>query len=326
MSFEKPEKFAEGVRFLLWGEPASGKSPFALSFPKQALIDADSGTSFHDDSNVIVKTNTLVFKELNEDLDELEANEDLFNDVQTFNIDSITRFAENQEHAALKVVEQRARKAGRLIEGEGLSFKERGVIKLHYDRFFAKMLNYVKLGKNLVFIAESKDKNETRIDSFGNQTFVKIGDMPNMQKNSEYDFDVVVICYTENGEPKGKVFRDKTGTFKPGDIIDKPNYSHWKKAVEKRQQGKKRSKEGLKDFESSINKEAEHFMAEDNKSDETELLELKIKEAQKLATMKRTKGVAMDKILKAMGSKTGSLKHVTTIEQAEEIVKNLNSF
>lgn len=318
MGFQKPEKFAEGVRFLLWGEFATGKSPSALSFPKQALIDADSGTSFHSYDNVLTKTNTLIFKELNEDLDELEDDDELFNQIQTFNVDSITRFAENQEHAALKVVEQRARKAGRLIEGEGLSFKERGVIKLHYDRFFAKMLNYVKLGKNLVFIAENKDKNETRIDSNGNQTFVKVGEMPNMQKKAEFDFDVVIYCYLDNGEPMGRVIRDKTNTFNPGDIIEKPNYSHWKEAIEKKQSGKKRTKAELDNFEDAIDKEAKHFASLDEDGTDLETI---IKQIMDTIKERRSAGVDPKLIKKALNGINP--KEITDVKVAKGVLDEL---
>lgn len=318
MAFNKPDKFAEGTTFLFWGEFGSGKSPCALSFPDQALIDADSGTKYYNYNNVIQKTNTLVLKELIDDLDDLEAEEDIFNKIKTFNIDSITRFAENQEHAALKVVEKRALKQGRLLEGEGLSFKERGIIKLHYDRFFAKMLNYAKLGKNLIFIAEQKDENETRMDSNGNQTFVKIGDMPNMQKNTKYDFDVVVYFYLENGESKGRVERDRTGTFKPGDIINVPNYSHWKEAIEKSQSGKIRTKEDLVDFEKSLDKDVDAFNALEDEPNKIKAIATEIK---KVASAKLKEGITKAQIEKTAGK---TLKF-DTLEQAQAVLDKLNA-
>lgn len=293
MAFVRPEKKAEGVKFLIYGDAGSGKTPFGLSFPKQALIDSDSGTNFYNYDNVVATTNSLSLKELNEELDELEREEELFNEIETFNIDSITRFHENQEHAALKVVEQRARQAGRLIEGEGLSFKERGIIKLHYDRFFARMLGYAKQGKNLVFIAEKKDKTENKRDAQGNIVPTKVGEMPNMQKNAEYDFDVVVRTYTKNGESYGIVEKDRTGTFKVGEEIYQPNYEHWKEAIEKARKGKKRTKDEIKTFDDSINKEIEAH--ED--LGETDVSKLISQIMEKIGKLPKPKQTELQKIL-----------------------------
>jgi hypothetical protein len=253
----KPEKKREGVKFLFYGDAGSGKTPTGLSFPNQALVDSDSGTTFYNHDNVLLTTNTLSIKELTEEIEDLERDEDEFDKIETFNIDSVTRFHENQEHAALKVVEQRAISSNRLLEGEGISVKERGIIKLHYEKFFGYMLELAKRGKNLVFIAEKKDKTEQKKDIQGNSTSVKIGEMPNMQKKAEHDFDVVVMTYLKDGEPYGLVEKDRTYTFKVGQEIHMPNYKLWEAAVKKAQSGVQRSKDEIKTFVDAINKEAE---------------------------------------------------------------------
>lgn len=257
MALQKREKKREGVTFLFYGLEATGKTPTGLSFPKQILFDSDGGTKFYGeyDKNILMESNTLVFKEMNEDLDDLERDEDLFNEVETLNVDSITRYYENMQHAALKVAEQRAMKAGRAVEAEGISVKERGVMKLHYERFFARLLTYVKMGKNLVFVAEQTDLNENRTDAAGNQTSVKVGIKPNMQKDSKFDFDVVVNTYTKDGKSFGKIEKDRTKTFQIGDVVEMPNYSHWEDAIQKAREGKIRTKDDIKSFDDTINKE-----------------------------------------------------------------------
>lgn len=259
MALQKREKKCEGVTFLWYGDSATGKTPTGLSFPNQVLFDSDGGTKFYDEynDNILSESNTLSFKEMNDDLDELENDDDLFEKTETINIDSATRYHENMKHAALKVVEQRARKAGRLIEGEGLSFKEYGTMQLHYDRFFARLLTYVKMGKNLSYVAEGQDETETRTDSNNNQVSVKVGVKPNLPKGSKFDFDVVVNTYTENGKAYGRVEKDRTKTFSIGDVIEMPNYSHWEEAIKKAQQGKVRNKEDIKSFEQTLEEEAD---------------------------------------------------------------------
>ncbi|TVY09885.1 AAA family ATPase [Paenibacillus cremeus] len=271
MALQKREKKREGVTFLWYGESATGKTPTGLSFPNQLLFDSDGGTKFYEEynDNILMESNTLVFKEMNDDLDDFESDEELFNQVETINIDSATRYHENMKHAALKVVEQRARKSNRLLEGEGLSFKEYGVMGLHYDRFFAKLLTYVKMGKNLSYVAEASDETESRTDAQGNQISVKVGVKPNLPKGSKFDFDVVVQTYTKDGKSFGKVEKDRTKTFNIGDIVEMPNYNHWKAAIAKAQTGRKITKEEIKNFDETLNAEAESLSnPEGNKVDE----------------------------------------------------------
>ncbi|MBX6362190.1 MAG: AAA family ATPase [Acidobacterium ailaaui] len=252
MALTKPEKRQEGVKFLVYGEAGSGKTPFALTFPNQMNIDSDSGTIFYSNENVLVNSDALSLTDLNSDLDELEMEEELFDKIETFVVDSITRFHENQQHAALNVAEQRARNNGRSAEAEGLSYREYGKIKLKYDSFYQRMMRYAKQGKNLVFVAEQKDKTENI-----NGQPVKVGVMPNMQKDSEFDFDVVIRTYDKDGVSYGVVIKDRTGTFKRGEEIEEPKFEHWKGAIERAHQGKKRSKSEVKSFDDVLKKEAE---------------------------------------------------------------------
>lgn len=312
MPFVKPEKKREGIKFLIYGETGSGKTPFGLSFPNQALIDSDSGTNFYDDKNVKLTSSTLSFKELNSDLDDLELEEELLEEIETFNIDSVTRFHENLQHAAMKVVEQRARKNNRLLESEGLSFKEYGNIKLQYDKFFARMMTFAKQAKNLVFIAEQKDKTENR-----NGTPIKVGVMPNMQKESEYDFDVVVRTYNKDGKPFGLIVKDRTGTYTVGEEIEKPSYDNWKDAITKAQKGKKRDKAEIQDYDEVIDNEAEEF-------DETgDLIKDKISDR-----IKKLSREQKDKFIEEMDGQLGDhkFKNFTDkdkLQQTLDIVKSI---
>jgi hypothetical protein len=294
MPFVKPEKKREGVKFLIYGESGSGKTPTGLSFPNQAFIDSDSGANFYDDDNILVTTSTLSFKELNEDLDDLEMEEELFEQIETFTVDSITRFYENLQHAMNKVAERRALRKGRAAEEEGMSFREHGKMKLYYDEFFARLLGYSKQGKNLVFIAEQKDKNE----NIGGD-IRKVGVMPNMPKDSEFDFDVVIRTFNEKGQPKGEIIKDRTGTFKVGEVVDRPNYELWKDAIEKAQKGKKRDKSEIKSYSEVLDKEMEEL------DEAGDLLKDKIME--KIKELTKQDGM-QEKIMQALEDGVGTYK------------------
>lgn len=258
MPFVKPEKKQEGTKFLFYGTAGSGKTPTGLSFPGIALVDSDSGSNFYDLSNVKLATSSLSYKDLADDLDELEMDEDLFESIKTFTVDSLTRFHETMSIAMNKIAENRAANNGREAESEGLSFREYGKMKTYYEEFYSRMVTYAKQGKNLVFIAEQKDKTENK-----NGEMKKIGVVPNAQKDIEYDFDVVVRTYQEEVKeggkkayyPKGVVLKDRTGTFNVGDIVDKPTYDLWKSAVENNQQGQKRNKSEIKSVKQASEEE-----------------------------------------------------------------------
>src|SRR5690625_2090816 len=120
MGFKKPDKKAEGTKLLFYGEAGSGKTPTGLTFPNVALVDADSGANFYDLENVVLTTDSLSYKELEEDLDDLEMDLDLFDTVDTFVVDSISRLHETLSVAMNKVAEQRAIDGGRNEDAEGL--------------------------------------------------------------------------------------------------------------------------------------------------------------------------------------------------------------
>lgn len=285
MAFVEVKKKSEGTKFLFYGEAGSGKTPTGLSFPDIALVDADSGSNFYDLSNVKVVTGALSYKELEEDLDELELDDELFDSIQTFVVDSISRLHETLSVAMNKVAERRAVSAGREAEAELLSFREYGKMKTYYEEFYGRMVGYAKMGKHLVFIAEQKDKTENI-----NGEIRKVGVMPNAQKDIEYDFDVVVRTFQEetviDGKkvrvPKGIVLKDRTGTFNVGEIIDKPHYNLWKDAVEKALKGERRTKNEIKTVRDAA--EEEIVMIDDGETLRKKALEIikKLDNEQKL--------------------------------------------
>jgi hypothetical protein len=317
LAFVKPEKFREGIKILAYGESGSGKTPFVLSFPELALIDADSSSNFYknENPNIVVMTNSASVKEITEELEELE-NEDNFEQIQSLGVDSISRLYENLQHAALKVVEKRARANGRAIESEGLSVKEWGVIKLHYDRFNSKLHYYSKLGKNVIVVAEGKDEKEALKQADGTVTYVVKGQTYNSQKGAEFDFDIVLEFIRDGkGGSIARVIKDRTNTFNPDDKIEMANYSHWKETIEKAQIGKQRVKEEIKSLDHDINKDVENFNTADSIENKINKL---VEEMKIIYKEKLSKGIDKIELNKITGK--GNYK---TVEEVEEILKRL---
>lgn len=247
MAVHKPEEIKEGTKILLFGPEATGKTPTGLSFPNIVLADSDSSSGFYKKENVLRMSDALSYKDLEADLDDIEMDDELFDSVDTFMVDSLTQYHNAMNIAMNKVAERRAINNGRDKEAEIMSFREHTKSKTYYLEFFSKLLAYVKMGKNLVCIAEQKDKTETIKGELK-----KVGVTYDAQKKAGHSFDIIVRTFLDDAEdgsgkiPKGEILKDRTETFKVGDIIDKPHYSLWQEAIEKKQQGKQRSKDEIK--------------------------------------------------------------------------------
>lgn len=265
MGFKKlgQEKIINGTRILVYGEAGTRKTRFALTFPRNAYINADQGgDDYYEEfsENLALVSDSITFTEVLEDIDEIESNLD---DIDTITIDSWTKIYENQQHVALRVVEQRARKAGRLVEGEGLSQKEWGNIKLNAEKLASKTLGFKRDGKTVIIIAEGKDETEAIIDAQGNTTRKKVGITFNAQKDFDFDFDIVIEMVRDPKTKKtigGRVIKDRLGVIPEGEIVENPTYEIWAEEIEKKRSGTKKA--AKKDFESSLKDDEKNFNAD----------------------------------------------------------------
>lgn len=262
MGFKKPENVINGTRIMIFGEAGTRKTRVAMSFPKNLYINADQGgDDYYEEfaDNLFEVSDSTTFSDVMDDLDEVE---NMLDDVDTITLDSWTKIYENQQHVALRVAEQRAIKSGRLKEGEGLSPKEWGVIKLNSEKMASKLLGFKKDGKTVIVIAEGKDEKEATTDSQGNTVFKKVGLMPNTQKDFDFDFDIVLEMVRD---PKTKVtigarvLKDRLGVVAEGEIVENPSYDIWAAAIEKKRKGTVKAEK--KDLEGDLKRDEESFSA-----------------------------------------------------------------
>ena len=312
----------EGTRIYVFGASGTGKTPFLLSFPNIALIDSDLSSVHYDKKNVLVKTNAVSIKDIIKDLEDYEAFDPKeFLKILTIGTDSISKIYENQQHAALKVAEQRAKSNGRMIDGEGLIQKDWGIIKLNHDKFVSKLNYYAQLGINIIVIAEGKDKTENVKKDDGNFINIKVGTTYNDTKAVEFDYDVVLEFFKDDKE-KGLnyaiVHKDRTGTFNIGDRIDMANYTNFQDAIERAQQGRQRTKEEITEITHDINKEVELINESENEIKKINEMITKIKA---LANDKiKKEKIDTDKVLEITGKKELSY---SSLNEAESIYKRL---
>lgn len=259
MAFKKPQQLVNGTKILIYGEAGTRKSRTALTFPNIAYIDTDQSADNYLEEfadNIEMYSDSTTFAEVMDDLDEIEGNDD----VKTIVLDSDTKVYENQQHTALRVVEQRAIKAGRLKEGEGLSPKEWAVLKLNHNKMLSKLFENKKDGKTIIVICEGKDEKEAFTDSNNQTSFKTVGIKPNSDKGIEFDFDIVLemVRDKKTGETIGaKVVKDRTGTIPEGEIVENPAYDTWAEAIEKKRKGT--VKADKRNFEKDLEKDEKAF-------------------------------------------------------------------
>jgi hypothetical protein len=265
MALKRPseEKIINGTRILVYGEAGTRKTRFALSFPKNAYINADQGgDDYYDEfkDNLAFVSDSITFSEVLNDIDEIEDNLD---EIDTITIDSWTKIYENQQHVALRVVEQRARKNNRMVEGEGLSQKEWGNIKLNAEKLASKALGFKRDGKTVIIIAEGKDEMESYVDAQGQTQRKKVGITFNAQKDFDFDFDIVLEMVRD---PKTKqtigarVLKDRLGVVAEGEIVENPTYEIWAEAIEYKKSGTKKAPK--RDFEGALKEDEKNFNAD----------------------------------------------------------------
>lgn len=307
--FKKPEETKSGIKVLAYGATGSGKTLFALTFPKVVAIDSEAGMEFYKTNpNLKYLLNTTSFDEVEESLEEIE--EELIDEISTFVLDSETKIYENIQFALQELVEKRARKKGQSIEDASLSQREWGKLKIINKRIQSTKIKLSSLGINIVSIAQEKDVKEKKGDDY-----VTVGYTSDTSKGFSYDYDVVLRFFTDGKGSDIKylaeVLKDRTGAYQRGDIIQNPSYDNWKHIVD----GLADKKVEVIDYKKDIDKD---MMKEETESEKLDELSSRIKDF--VTANKDDKD-----IIKPIMAKTKELELTSpfkpkTIEQAQEIL------
>lgn len=257
--FKKVEETKSGIKVLAFGSTGVGKTIYALSFPKSCAIDSEDGMAFYKgkNPNLLYLVNSTSADEVEEALDEVE--DELVSEINTFIIDSETKIYENMQHSALNIAERRAKTKGQSVDDANISQREWGKIKLINKRLQSTKIMLASKGINVVSIAQQKELKEKKGDNW-----VIVGYAPDTAKGFEYDYDVVLRLFTEKDDKtnqevyKAEVKKDRTGTYKKGDIIENPSYENWKAVVE----GKANLKENVVNYKKDINRDEDKIKTE----------------------------------------------------------------
>ena len=244
MGFQKVEEVLShvGGKVLVFGKQGTGKSTFVGTFPNINLVDTEDGQTYYLGKNKNIKgvMRTVSEKEVQETLDELN-DEETLKTFDTIVIDSGTKLYENMQSAAYEVAENRARKQrnkGADIDLDDINISQRdwGHIKRWNQQLATSYILFSEMGKWCVVTAHQKDemRDATKAEKKAlGVDKIKIGEIPDLAKKAEHDFDIVIQTFTEetdDGETvyKAKILKDRTGVTKRGDILENITFDIWK--------------------------------------------------------------------------------------------------
>lgn len=314
---KKPEVTKTALKVLGFGESGSGKTTFALTFPKNVIVDSETGYDFYKSNpNIALMATTNSIYDLEDILEEVEELID-GNKISTFTTDSISKFYANLQYVYQDLVEKRARRKGQDADDAGLSQREWAKIKTILKRINDTKLMMASKGVNIVDIAQQKDIQEKRGDSF-----VKVGIAPDYVKNANYDYDIIINMYTEEDKKTGethyygKILKDRTQKYKKNEIIENPSFKNWEDIYN----GYSKAKESVVDFNSDYTKDS--AKAESDEASAKDLAE-KIK-----SFIKTADGTQKTQITKAMKSLEINIKDLASnpLESLKELVDLIETF
>jgi hypothetical protein len=228
--FVKAKKVKRFVKVALWGDKKSGKTRFALSFPKPCVIDTERGTLLYADRYDFAVKDANRWSELLQALDVLEKGG---HDFQTLVIDSLTIFWQDLIDVQIEYVKNRR-------GNEVLSTGDWGTIKRRWKSFINRL---VDINMHVVLVMREKDEYTTETDQrTGEEKSKKTGEhLPDAEKSTGYVFDFILHLMTkENKKLKQSQHlvvvdgsrRDEIPKYAEYDITNKRGYDVIFKPIE----------------------------------------------------------------------------------------------
>lgn len=313
MAFREARAAKIGGKFLVYGDTGSGKSFFQLTFPKVACEDSEAGIAHYEGRAIKLNNgntyNNLVMVNNTADLDELEEGLDLLlsgeydDKIETFSIDSETKFYATMQVGATEVEERKARKKGGDIDDAVVSQRQWGRIKIINMKLQQAKIDLSARGIHIVSVAQATDLR----DSSGEKV---IGIKPDMHKTIKFDYDTILEFCTEeekDGSLKyfAKVKKDRTEVTKVGQIIENPCFDIWAEYYNSRNNLATNETSYKKDIKTSIDS-----MIDKVDKAETIVTEWKV----------------LMKNLKASGNSEGAVKVSKLLKEKEMDIKKLDIY
>lgn len=303
MAFRKAKAARVGGKFLAYGMEGSGKSWFALTFPKVACIDSETGIVHYEGRDITLANgntyNNLVMVDDTSDLDDLEDDIDEITEseeVETLSIDSETKFYNTMQIGATEVEERKARKKGGDVDDTVVSQRQWGRIKIINMKLQQAKIDLSSKGKHVVSVAQATEVYEGE-----GEKRKLVGIKPDMHKSVKFDYDTILEFYKEKDKATGEikyyaeVKKDRTNVCKVGQIIENPCYDIWRDYFE----GMNNLDTVETSYKNDLKKSTESMIDNADRAEElaAELKDLmkKLKEASNMDAIKTISGLMKDK-------------------------------
>lgn len=208
--FEDPPKTKKYLKVALFGDGGSGKTLFALSFPKPAIIDGEKGSDPYIGRRQFKLLRANRWRQLQAPIDWLRKHPGVF---ETLIIDPMTIFYQD---LIQDIVDYIKAKRGNEIMSTG----DWGVEKRRYAAFLNCL---IELPMHIVLCFREKSEYEEVTNRQGEEVRKKTGNfLMDADRQTRYLFDLSFRCYTEVGNPK-----KKEGDVKFKVQVDKTRYAEW---------------------------------------------------------------------------------------------------
>ena len=207
--FEDPPKTKKHLKVALFGDGGSGKTLFALSFPKPAIIDGEKGTDPYIGKRDFKLLRANRWRQLQAPIDWMKKHPGVF---ETLIIDPMTIFYQD---LIQDIVDYIKNKRGNEIMSTG----DWGVEKRRYAAFLNCLID---LPMHIVLCFREKAEYEETTNRAGDEIRKKTGNfLLDSDRQTRYLFDLSFRCFTEVSTKK----KESDVRFKVQ--VDKTRYNEW---------------------------------------------------------------------------------------------------
>lgn len=228
--FQSAANAQKKVKLVVYGEPGTGKTLLALSFPRVAFVDMEGSADLYTPDREIAgwgkiaPYDVLRTKSLNDLLAAVdEIRKDGGKTWGTLVIDPATVLNQVLQDAGQMRAEARAARYNKSADEATMSDADWGVVK---RRTYALMTDLVNLPVHVILTAHLREVYETQRIA-GKEERVKVGVKPDAEKKTTYWADFVFEMRTAGGKYVAVCKKERGGYFKVEQVVDGLRYDHF---------------------------------------------------------------------------------------------------
>lgn len=228
--FRPAVQIQKKVKLVAYGDPGTGKTLLALSFPRVAFIDMEGSADLYTPGHEIAGwgvippydiLHTKTLADVMGAIEELRA--DRGRTWDTLIIDPATVLNQVLQDAGQVRAETRASRYGKSADEAAMTDADWGTVK---RKTYSLMTDLVNLPVHVILTAHLREVFETRKVG-GKEERVKVGVRPDAEKKTTYWADFVFELQAEGGQYSAVCKKERGGYFKLEQRVPGLHYSHF---------------------------------------------------------------------------------------------------